>query len=414
MSESTGSLVECPLCGEEFDPTVAGGWCTNSDCGEWQHEGTTDAGGDETEADDESEPDGLPGDWDTPAGTKSDDDDDEASGDVGSAVPGPGAEDGEAEGDDATAEAATADEAAQDGEDAADADDGSADGAVEADADGGEDAADEDGDGAPADSIDCPDCGADLSADAEFCTECGSDAVGEDEASDEAELSECPSCGTDVDADDSFCAGCGEDLDAHRGDDDGGLEACPSCGTDVDAADSFCASCGEDLDAHRDGDVLTECPSCGTDVDAADSFCAGCGEDLDAHRGGGTADGPVDSGATAGGGASSAGAGAGEETPSVLALTAYGRSVVVGDDETVGREIRSLLADAGKSEDEAVRIHREHVRFVREDERFYLVDLGENPTQLNGESLQKGDRRPVEPGDELDLSGVVTMTVEEP
>lgn len=37
--------VECPECNEQFDPDVAGGWCTNPDCGEYRYEGepsTTD------------------------------------------------------------------------------------------------------------------------------------------------------------------------------------------------------------------------------------------------------------------------------------------------------------------------------------------------------------------------------------
>ena len=61
-----------------------------------------------------------------------------------------------------------------------------------------------------------------------------------------------------------------------------------------------------------------------------------------------------------------------------------------------------------------MRIHREHVRFVRADGRFYLVDLGTNPTTLNGEALAEGDREPIEPGDEIGLSGVVTLTVRAP
>jgi hypothetical protein len=100
--------------------------------------------------------------------------------------------------------------------------------------------------------------------------------------------------------------------------------------------------------------------------------------------------------------------------PESLTLGARGRRIPVEDGDAVGRQIRRLLIEADGDEDDAVRVHREHVRFVREDGQFYLVDLGENPTALNGEHLQKGDRRPVSPGDELELSGVVTLDVGRP
>lgn len=37
------SSVECPECGESFDPSKAGGWCTNPDCGEFRWEGDDEA-----------------------------------------------------------------------------------------------------------------------------------------------------------------------------------------------------------------------------------------------------------------------------------------------------------------------------------------------------------------------------------
>jgi len=221
------------------------------------------------------------------------------------------------------------------------------------------------------------------------------------------ELSACPKCDTAVEPGDAFCPGCGEDLDAHRGSDDEGdadeLDTCPGCGGDVEPSDAFCASCGEDLDAHRENKAaeLDACPGCGGDVEPGDAFCASCGEDLDAHRAG-DVPGTTDE------------SGSGTVAPSTLALTAFGSSVVVDDGQTVGREIRSLLADAGKKEEEAVRIHREHVRFVRDGDQFHVVDMGENPTELNGARMTKGDKQPIGPGDELGLSNVVTLSVEHP
>jgi hypothetical protein len=43
-----------------------------------------------------------------------------------------------------------------------------------------------------------------------------------------------------------------------------------------------------------------------------------------------------------------------------------------------------------------------------------VVDLGDSPTGLNGSRLTKGDREPVEAGDELTLSDVVTLSIERP
>ncbi|MCU4800944.1 zinc ribbon domain-containing protein [Halobacteria archaeon HArc-gm2] len=355
MSESDTASVECPLCGEAFDPAAAGGWCTNSDCGEWQYE--ADATSDEQSVGaDDSGDDGDP---------LADVADDSESPDPPSWM--------EESDDESADEEADSDENTESDESAA-----------------GDESADEWG-------------GADADAEAdveETETDDASAADAGDGAAD-AESFDCPGCGTELAADVNFCPDCGADVSSFPADDGAGdeLAACPSCGGDVDADDSFCAQCGEDLDAHRGGaSVLTECPDCGTDVGPDNSFCAGCGADLDAAR----------SGAAVGAGDASSGGSA----PSALALTAHGKTVVAGDGDIVGREIRSLLTEAGRPEDEAVRVHREHVRFVREDGQFYAVALGQNPTRVNGTSLTKGDREAVAPGDELELSDVVTLDVE--
>jgi predicted component of type VI protein secretion system len=70
--------------------------------------------------------------------------------------------------------------------------------------------------------------------------------------------------------------------------------------------------------------------------------------------------------------------------------------------------------NTGGDEEDAVRIHREHVKFVREDDQFHLVALGRNPTVVNGESLDEGERVPVSPGDRIELSNVATLRVEAP
>jgi len=135
---------------------------------------------------------------------------------------------------------------------------------------------------------------------------------------------------------------------------------------------------------------LTECPDCGTEVDPEDSFCRNCGEDLDVHRPAGAAD----------------AAGAGEVT-----LSVRNREIQMSDGETLGREIRSIIIETGGDEDDAVRIHREHVRFEYENGQFHLVDLGVNPTVVNGDRLEQGDRVPVSTGDRIELSDVAQLRV---
>ncbi|MFC7027816.1 zinc ribbon domain-containing protein [Halomicroarcula sp. GCM10025710] len=189
---------------------------------------------------------------------------------------------------------------------------------------------------------------------------------------------------------------------------------CPDCGTELAADANFCIECGADVQAVDPGDDLTECPSCGTELSGDENFCANCGEDLDAHRGQG--DGEADD--TAAEDAVDALAAQSDEgaeaVPESLVLSVLGTDIEVADGDRVGREVRAALTDAGRTEDEAVRVHREHVRFIREADGFYLVDLGDNPTKLNGRALTKGDREPVGPGDEVDLSGVATLTIEAP
>ncbi len=176
-------------------------------------------------------------------------------------------------------------------------------------------------------------------------------------------------------------------------------QTCGRCGTSVGSEANFCPSCGGDLSGSDGDGKLTACPTCGTSVDAGDNFCASCGADIAGHRG-------------------RSGTVAAEETrvgPSggTLVLATRGEEVEVADGDTIGRGLRRIIIETGGDENQAVRIHREHVRFFREDGQFYMVDLGTNPTRLNGRPLQKGDREPISAGDEIELSGVIGLVVRE-
>ncbi len=52
-----GASVDCPECGESFDPSKAGGWCTNPDCGEFRWDGDDGGGTSADEPEDESDDD---------------------------------------------------------------------------------------------------------------------------------------------------------------------------------------------------------------------------------------------------------------------------------------------------------------------------------------------------------------------
>ncbi len=352
---STTQTVECPICEDEFDPTVAGGWCTNTECGEWQYTEDDDA----DTADDgfvsPAEMDEGEAEADTDAEADADAD---AESEVGTASePADPVDTGES-----VQSPSDIVEVSDDGDDEADAEPAAAEPEVEV-----EDEAEPEVDEAD-----------EAEAEAEDEDEDEADAEAEDDTAEPetgAATIECTDCGAELDADANFCAECGSEVTHEEESDE--LDACPSCEADVEPEDSFCVNCGEDLDAHREGDA----DEAAEEAEAEDAIDA-LSDD--------------------------------EPVPESLVLEVEGLEITVEDGEKVGREIRAALMDAGRPEEEAVRIHREHVRFVREEDSFYVLDLGDNPTALNGSSLTKGDREPIGPGDELELSGVTTADVRAP
>jgi hypothetical protein len=370
--------VKCPICDEDFDPTVAGGWCTNPDCGEWQHT-------DETAAESDTD-DGVPEDADLIAeGTN------EATTSDSQSV-------GTSDGADTLAEHTVGDSSG-DGT----ADNGASDaGAAEAGDAGSETATGRDSEAHTEDDNQAgPNAGVADGSDDDPAQPGDSDSRAEpsdenSETDDDATIT-CPDCDRELDADANFCVDCGADVQDITPGADGSLEACPSCDTAVDDDASFCVNCGENLDAHR-GETAASTTDSTSDTSSTDTASDTSAADETA-----AADNAVDTLASQ----SSDDA----TVPDKLVLSVEGRDITVEDGDRIGREIRAALLDAGRPEDEAVRIHREHVRFDRKPEGYYLVDLGDNPTRLNETPLQKGDREPIQPGDELELSGVATMTI---
>ena len=330
------------------------------------------------------------------------------------------------------------------------------------------DGADTQGDGG---TLACPACETEIAVSDNFCRSCGANVAGIDET---GRLTSCPDCGTDVDPGDSFCRQCGEHLESYRpgasarGADRAGTTDSETAQVGDDAARGQAASeeaGGSGTRSEPDGAVGAESGADTTTAESEDPTAESETDTATAESPGDAADGRQGSEASTSGaseaetstsqptvpgsesaeseasdsGASdseasvsepevpdaeaseaetdaaatgSGGEPAADEGPK-LSLVARNREIEVGDGDTVGKEIRSIIMDTGGEEEDAVRVHREHVRFEREDGQFYLVDQGKNPTSVNGEELEAGDRVPVSPGDRIDLSGVAKIGIRE-
>jgi predicted component of type VI protein secretion system len=69
------------------------------------------------------------------------------------------------------------------------------------------------------------------------------------------------------------------------------------------------------------------------------------------------------------------------------------------------------MVEGGAPDDDAVYVHREHVRVEREGDAFYLVRLGQNSLKVNGTPVGQHERAQVTTGDEVSFSEVVTADV---
>lgn len=186
---------------------------------------------------------------------------------------------------------------------------------------------------------------------------------------------------------------------------------CPNCKTSLPGDANFCVGCGADVSAIGVDESLNRCSNCDTDVAATDNYCINCGTaipDLSVRT---TEDGEPNEEVFATLDSQPAER---EEVPESLILEVDGYELDVGDGDTVGGEIRAALSQAGRTDNEVLRIHREHVRFIRKSDGFHILDMGDNQTHLNGRELEKGDSQPVGPGDELELSGVAAVTIQSP
>lgn len=398
----------CAICGRHFDPSETRGWCPNPSCGEWQHPSfPIDGGPEETE----------------PAG--------ETEADSGASGPTKTCPDC---GNEVRVDANFCKHCAH-------AFDDEEEPPVETPSDG-----------EGADELPCPDCGFDLSDiptdQLSICPVCMYDVtpmLEEADAEAEAardELTVCPNCGEDLSAIPSelrtVCPGCRIDLEeAVAG--DGEVTEPPSAGEpaepDEPSAEEPAEPDAPSAEEPPEPDAQTV-PGDETGgrqsapIETVDAVESGYGprlEEAGVATLGDLLRADPDDLSTKTGISARRIRGWVEETgvepaepahdptefvdERELVLEVMGREVSVVDGQTVGSEIRSAMVEAGASEEDAVYVHRKHVRIDAADGEFFLTRLGENNLEVNGQPVEKGHRVPIGDGDEITFSDVVDVTV---
>ena len=94
--------------------------------------------------------------------------------------------------------------------------------------------------------VKCPQCGAAVSADANFCEECGAQMPPKAAPQPAGEL-RCEGCGKMIPSDSKFCGGCGRPV-APPAPPAPAVRICPQCGAACDEGSVFCTKCGTRLD----------------------------------------------------------------------------------------------------------------------------------------------------------------------
>lgn len=212
---SVPDSVECPECGESFDPKTQGGWCTNPECGnyKWEPDEPDQEPADETETNQE------------PADETGDEENQVVCPSCNETVP-------DKKFCLSCGDPLDVDEGPDKGE--------------------GEDEADE---------LTCPQCGEEVEEGWAACVNCGESLEDETEDEEPAETTPtCPQCGKEVKEDWAACINCGEDLSDVGGGDTGSETAEPDttdpATTDPDStdpADAGTADAGTADDTANDG-----------------------------------------------------------------------------------------------------------------------------------------------------------------
>ena len=97
--------------------------------------------------------------------------------------------------------------------------------------------------------------------------------------------------------------------------------------------------------------------------------------------------------------------------PGDLFLDVEGTDLSIEDGDAVGKNVRSAMVEAGAPEEDAVYVHRKHVRFDVKNNAWVLTRLGQNSLAVNEQDVEKGEQVQITDGDEIVFSDVVTATV---
>ena len=148
-------------------------------------------------------------------------------------------------------------------------------------------------------------------------------------------------------------------------------------------------------DAARGVRDLANCPDCGKIVGTNEQFCTRCGTQIQSASD-----------------ESDTERSAPPAVPTELTLSIGDRKIAVEDGTTVDEQLRSLLRDVGKN-DQAKWIDDDHLTFRRESDGCRLTASEENLTRVNGDRVRPGEATVVEPGDQVEVSGFLRLTVED-
>ena len=89
-------------------------------------------------------------------------------------------------------------------------------------------------------------------------------------------MKKCPYCGAQISDDSLFCTECGKQIPLGS--------VCPHCGAGMNEGDVFCQSCGKKADESPSTEISDliqkTCPYCGSLVNDGDVFCENCGRNL--------------------------------------------------------------------------------------------------------------------------------------
>lgn len=189
-------------------------------------------------------------------------------------------------------------------------------------------------------------------------------------------------------------------------------KSCDNCGEEVPEDANLCPYCGYEFEG-EDSKPEMDCPEpdCDGTIPQGGDFCMQCGHERGEEESDEDKDEDLEDTDVI-------------ENEEIVTFNVEGEEfeviknddvVVETDDElpdnSFGLQARKAAANAGIAVEEAKKIHRDHLLLSVEDGTPTVENNGVNPTTFNGESLSQGDRRELSDGDEIELTGVTTITV---